>query len=274
MKKVKTTLKKILPGCVRRYGSGLFYGWHGNFSSWSDALAKSGGYSSEEIIERVRISASIVKNGSAVYERDSVLFYKAEFSFPLLCGLMWIAAQNQGKLNVLDFGGSLGSTYFKNKAFLDTLPDLNWCIVEQPAFVEIGVKNFANEKLHFFNSIQECIKSFDIEVVLLSSVLQYLEKPFTLLDQINSSGIKFIIIDRTPFIKGNDRITLQKVPPTIYRGSYPCWFFNERKFICWFSQGYNLVSEFDAFDKANIRSKFKGFIFQLKTNSSTEKQDV
>jgi putative methyltransferase (TIGR04325 family) len=266
--KIITILKKVLPGWLRHSLSGIFYGWHGNYSSWSEALEKSGGYDSEKINEKVRASASLVKNGLAAYERDSVLFYKAEYSFPLLSGLMWIAALNRGKLNVLDFGGSLGSTYFQNKFFLDPLTDLNWCIVEQPGFVETGNKNFADERLHFFASINECTESFDINVVLLSSVLQYLEKPFSLLEQVKSSGIKYILIDRTPFIEGADRITLQKVPPSIYKGSYPCWFFNRKKFIDWFSEEYDKILEFDALDKANIRSEFRGFIFQKHDNHS------
>jgi putative methyltransferase (TIGR04325 family) len=261
-------LKKVLPGWLRHSLSGIFYGWHGNYSSWSEALEKSGGYDSEKIIEKVRVSASLVKNGLAAYERDSVLFYKAEFSFPLLSGLMWIAALNKGKLNVLDFGGSLGSTYFQNKSFLDSLPELNWCIVEQPAFVDIGISSFADERLHFFHTIDECVGSFEIDVVIFSSVLQYIEKPFTLLHKIKDIGINFVLIDRTPFIQGNDRITLQKVPPAIYKGSYPCWFFNKKKFIDWFSEEYDKILEFDALDKANIRSEFRGFIFQRHDNQT------
>ena len=175
---------------------------------------------------------------------------------------MWIAAQNNGKLNVMDFGGSLGSSYFQNKLFLNSLTKVNWCIVEQPGFVKIGTESFEDDCLHFFNSINECLDSFDIDVVILSSVLQYIEKPFVLLDQIISTGISYLIIDRTPFVAGTDRITVQRVHPKIYRGSYPCWFFNEEKFIARITKEYMLVVEFDALDKANISSKFKGFIFQ------------
>jgi putative methyltransferase (TIGR04325 family) len=73
---------------------------------------------------------------------------------------------------------------------------------------------------------------------------------------------EYIIIDRTPFVKGNDRITVQTVNPKIYKGSYPCWFFDEEKFISSLTREYKLVLEFDALDKANISSEFKGFIFQ------------
>ena len=75
--------------------------------------------------------------------------------FLLLSGLLWIAVRNNGKLNVLDFGGSLGSSYFQNKFFLDNLTDVNWCIVEQPEFVRTGNEYFDDQKTSFFNSIEE-----------------------------------------------------------------------------------------------------------------------
>ena len=250
--------------------TGLFYGWHGNFSSWDKALKKCGGYNSPDILEKVRNSVMAVKNGEAIYERDSVLFYDREYSFPLLSGLMWIAAQNVGKLNVLDFGGSLGSSYFQNILFLDSLSEVNWCIVEQQGFVKTGGENFEDANLHFFYTIEECLKSYQINVVLLSSVLQYLEKPLELLDKINSTGISFLIIDRTPFIKGKDRITIQKVNPKIYRGSYPCWFFNESEFRKHLNYSYELIAEFSSLDMANIYSEFKGFILRKKLGNRSE----
>jgi putative methyltransferase (TIGR04325 family) len=266
MRKIRVLLKKLLPESIRRYLTGLFYGWHGNYSSWDEALKKSDGYNSDTIIQKVKESALKVKNGSVNYERDSVLFEDAEYNLPLLTGLMWIAAQNNGRLNIMDIGGSLGSSYFQHRVFLDSLSQLNWCIVEQPGFVKEGLESFKDGRLHFFMTVEDCLKSFEINVVLLSSVLQYLEKPYDLLIRLKAEKLKFIIIDRTPFIKGNDRITVQRVPPWIYKGSYPCWFFNERKFINNFMTDYKLVLKFSSLDKANIPSEFKGFILQ-KINS-------
>jgi putative methyltransferase (TIGR04325 family) len=69
------------------------------------------GYDSEIILEKTRDALLKVKNGEAAYERDSVLFDEIQYAWPLLTSLMWVAAQAKGILNVLDFGGSLGTTY-------------------------------------------------------------------------------------------------------------------------------------------------------------------
>jgi putative methyltransferase (TIGR04325 family) len=261
---IKEFGKAVLPESVKRFLSGIIYGWHENYNSWEEAKQKCTGYDSVEILERVKSSALKVRNGEALYERDSVLFDEIQYSYPLLSSLMWIGAIYGGKLNVLDFGGSLGSTYFQNRLYLDSLPSIKWCVVEQPEFVKTGVDCFQTEKLSFYNTIDECTLTNSVNVVLISSVLQYLEKPFELLDKIRQTGIKYIIIDRTPFISGTDRITIQKVNPTIYKASYPCWFFNLRNFKKSMEKDYSMITEFGALDRANIKSEFKGFLFELK----------
>jgi putative methyltransferase (TIGR04325 family) len=168
-------------------------------------------------------------------------------------------------LNILDFGGSLGSSYFQNIRFLNSIKKLNWCIVEQPAYVETGLLYFEDERLHFFKNINECYEKYNIDVVLLSSVLQYLEYPYNYLNELVEKKPKYIIIDRTPFVKKPDRITIQKVNPRFYKASYPCWFFNIDKFRNFMSINYDLIFEFDALDKAYIKSEFKGFLYKLKT---------
>ena len=80
------------------------YGWFGNYSSWQDAKKDSVGYDSDLILEKVKNSLLKVKNGEAIYERDSILFDKMEYSWPLLAALLWIANKNMAKLNIIDFG--------------------------------------------------------------------------------------------------------------------------------------------------------------------------
>jgi putative methyltransferase (TIGR04325 family) len=258
-------LKKYLPQSLQRTLTGLFYGWHGDFSSWEKASKGCSGYNDPLILEKVRISALKVRDGRAAYERDSVIYDEVQYSYPLLSVLMWIAVKNNGRLNVLDFGGSLGSSYYQNKRFLDSVGEVEWCVVEQPGFVEEGLKDFTTDRLRFFYYLDECFKTVKIDVVLLSSVLQYLKDPYLVLDQIKGEKVNHIIIDRTPFISGVDRITIQKVHPSIYRAKYPCWFFNKEKFLSYFNQDYDLILEFDALDHANLKSEFKGFLLERKS---------
>jgi len=261
MKPIRRIIR--LPHFIIKIITPFFYGWVGNYRSWEEAMKKSNGYESDVILQKVKDAMQKVKDGTAIYERDSVLFDKIQHSFPLMAALMFVAAKNKGKINVLDFGGSLGSSYFQNLQLLQRLEDFHWCIVEQPHFVEEGLRSFANEHLHFFHNMKECFKEYTIHLVVFSSVLQYLKVPYKILEEVFDHNIEYIIIDRTPFIgKGNDRITVQKVPKWIYKARYPCWFFNKSKFLDFISSSYEIILEFDAIDKANIASEFKGFLLK------------
>lgn len=238
------------------------YGWHGDYASWEEAQLKSTGYDSSIILNKVYDAMSKVKDGEAQYERDSVTFDKIEYSWQLLAGLMYAAAKNNGKLSVLDFGGSLGSSYYQNKKFLDGLELIEWSIVEQKNFVSCGKKNFANEVLHFYDTVNDCLQEQTPNILILSSVLQYFEKPYELLEKLLEYKFDMIIVDRTPFSQnGKDTITLQTVPPQTYPASYPCWLLNEQNFISRFSS-YKLLESFNALDGVTDKYHFKGFIFE------------
>lgn len=225
------------------------------------------GYDSELILGKARDSLLKVKRGEAAYERDSVLFDKVQYSWPLLAGLLWIASQKGNRMNLVDFGGSLGSTYFQNRKFLSHLKELRWNIVEQKRFVDCGKRDFENEHLKFHHDLEDCFFEQRPDAILFSSVIQYLEQPYSLLGKACSLGFDFLLFDRTTFIEsGEDRITVQKVPPDIYEASYPAWFFNREKFLDFLSADYELMAEFDALAGAiplgNRYGYDKGFIFR------------
>jgi hypothetical protein len=252
---LKEAIKLITPPVFihlakRLRGKGLmgaYYGLSGDYRSWDEAMAASTGYDSEIILEKTRTALLKVKNGEAVYERDSVLFDEIEYAWPLLTGLMWVAAKSGGKLNVLDFGGSLGSTYFQNRCFLRHLSYVRWNIVEQPQHVKTGKECFEDKQLRFYPTIKHCLAENELNVVILGGVLQYLEHPFEVLDELLRLRCDHIIIDRTPFWDGpTDRLCIQNVPPTIYPASYPSWIFSRHNFLNQISEkGFEVFMEFD-----------------------------
>jgi len=265
---IKQVLRDWLPPKVSRMLKDVFaigIVWKGNYNNWDEAELHSRGYDDAVILEKIKCALLKIKNGEAVYERDSVLFDRIEYSWPLLACLMWIAAVNRGKLNVIDFGGSMGSTYYQNRLFLEKLSSVTWNIVEQRHFVDAGKEHFENDELRFYYDIESCLEAADPNTIILSSVIQYLQKPFEVLEKIKGIGFEYIIIDRTGFINGGrDRLTVQSIPPSIYPCSYPCWFFDKLKFYSFFEDKYEIVASFDSLDRANIRAKYEGSILKLR----------
>jgi len=243
-------------------------GLTGDYSSWEEAKQASTGYDSKIILEKTKESLLKVKRGEATYERDSVLFKDLQYAWPLLAGLMWVAAQSRGRLNVLDFGGSLGSTYYQNRSFLGNLPEIQWNIIEQPAHVKVGKEYFEDEVLKFFPNIEICLSETKPNVILLSSVLQYLESPYDMLNKLLDLPSDYVIIDRTPFWDGStDRLGVQQVPPSIYPASYPCWIFSEQNFLKYIqNRNFEIVAEFQSLDmlKAPVHTVWKGMILERK----------
>lgn len=257
-------LRKFVPPIVKDFYKRHIskYGWFGDYASWGDAVNASKGYDSVNILQKVKESLLKVKNGTAEYERDSVLFDKKEYSAPVLAGLL--LAKKKDSLSVVDFGGSLGTTYFQNKEILDQIKNVRWSIIEQENFIDCGKENFEDKRLKFYKNFKECLEKEKPNILILSSVLQYLEKPYEFIETILKENFEYILIDRTPFVEGKDRITVQKVNPKIYRASYPCWFFNKRQMINIFLKKYSLVESFYCLDKSNIPSEFRGFVFKIK----------
>ena len=244
--------------------------FEGDYLSWAEASAKAGGYSEAGILDKCAQSLFKVKNGEAVHERDSVLFDRIEYSWPLLSGLLRAAIGNKGELHVLDFGGSLGSTYFQNRVFLRGIP-VCWSIVEQEGFVSRGRELFQDERLRFFYTMEEAVKNDPrINVCVISSTLPYLPDPYAFVSQLIKFRFEYIIVDRTYFIDGDrDRLVIQHVPETIYDAHYPAWFFSEKRLLESFGPEYEILADFDSYLNAvaylaNGSGKERGMIFQRK----------
>lgn len=268
---IKTILKNIIPPIfLRIIKRKPRYGFFGDYSSWREALKLTGSYDSEKIFEKVKNASLKVKHGEAVYERDSVLFDKIQYSWPLLTSLLWIASKQENRLNLIDFGGALGTSYYQNLNFLSHLRELKWNIVEQKKFVDYGKELFAGQNLNFYYSIKECLKQEKTNVLILSNVIQYLEFPYQFLENIGDN-FEYVIIDRTPVFQNHDQIVIQKIPPRIYEASYPCWILNDEKIKSFFSKSYELIADFDAdigiaMKPGNSRATYKGFLFKRRNN--------
>lgn len=231
---LKSVARNLAPPIVVRWFRFLLKkgnSFEGNYSSWESANARCTGYDGVEIFTQVNEAALKVKIGKAKFERDGVCFHHEEYRFEVLACLMMGAAESGGELRVLDYGGALGSFYFQHRKFISRLSSLRWCIVEQKHYVDCGRKEFENEHLKFYYSTGECFKENSINIILLSSVLQYLENPFDLLIELGKQNVEYIIIDRTPFANlERNKLVIQNVPKSIFAAKLPTWIFSETEF--------------------------------------------
>ena len=239
--------------------------FEGDFASWEEAAAHCTGYDAKEILTTVLAATLKVKHGEAAFERDSVLFDEVEYAWPTLAGLMWAAACNGGRLNVLDFGGALGSSYFQHRKLLQQISEMRWNIVEQAHYVECGQAHIQDQQLRFYNTIAECLSENQPNVVLLSSVLQYVADPGVLIDDLKRTRAGTIILDRTIVNQSEvHRIYTQHVPATIYAATYPCRSLSEASLRASLGPDYKMAADFQSLNFPALRSidsEFKGYLF-------------
>ncbi|CAB5084812.1 FIG00762746: hypothetical protein [Olavius algarvensis associated proteobacterium Delta 3] len=267
--RLKNWLRRYLPPQVLHVALRLLgraTRFKGPMETWEEASSLSVGYSKNSILEKVLAASLKVKDGDAAYERDSVLFDKIEYSWPALTGLLWAAARHGGRLNVLDFGGALGSSYFQNRFFIDRLEHVRWGVVEQEHFVECGQTHMQDARLSFYSSIDDCVNKAKPNVILLSGVLQYIEAPEDLLTKLVAIKADCLILDRTIVNSSlSSSVYVQYVPKQIYEASYPCWSLSESTIIALIEQ-YHYKCATDFYSLAfpalgSINSEYKGYIF-------------
>ena len=138
---------------------------------------------------------------------------------------------------VVDWGGSIGITYWNYKR-RTPLPDgLSWTVVEVPAIAAQGVR-YAGAKgwrdLHFVSELEPITRA---DVFITAGAIQYMDSSIPgLFDRLKVRP-KHILINKLPLTTRPDYWTLQNLGLAVM----PYRVFNDRAFIAYFeSNGYRL----------------------------------
>lgn len=244
---LRETLRELTPPLLQRAvrrvrGGGLRF--EGDYPDWDSAQRASGGYDAGEIVRRVFEAERQVKEGKAADARDGVLFDQVQFSLPVMAALARAAQARGDGLRVLDFGGAFGGLYRQFRAF-GLRTRVEWTVVEQPAYVDLGAQHFQTGELRFSASLEDALADAPADVLLLSSVLQYLPAPHALMRRFADWGPAQVVIDRTPCSAlARDILAVQQVPADIYRASYPCWIFSRERLLDSFRPRYAALATF------------------------------
>jgi len=257
-------LKSLAPAPLRRWWRNRTR-WHwlrGDFSTWAEARRHATGADGAAQLARVRAATREVVAGRAAWERDGVAFAEPAVHLPLLAALR--QAAGAGSLGVVDFGGGLGSTWRQHRPALAGVPISHWAVVELPALVALGREEFAEGPLSFHATIADALGTQPPQVILFSSVLNYLERPAELLVEAVTRGFPDVILDRVPVLPASarDRLAVQHTPPALGGGSHPCWLFSPTKLAAALP-GYELAAEWAVpFDPDEPPVTYRGYHFR------------
>jgi putative methyltransferase (TIGR04325 family) len=243
------------------------------YKDWEEIVKNSDGYDSDQIINRIKNYSSSSDRFNN-FERDGVLIDKDELDYKLLAQLMYVRVMVGHPLNVIDYGGSIGSTFIQYENYLmDKNIIESWNIIELDNFVNVGNQIFKNsEFVNFYNNTQFLVDKA-IDIVIFSGVLQYIKYYDNTLLQVFEIKPQFILIDRTPIIEGGYSVIAKQILPKSTGGySYPSWIFEKADFLKNFSK-YNLIASFKSIDGQvccrNTIVTFMGFLFERISNDRT-----
>jgi putative methyltransferase (TIGR04325 family) len=261
MRKIRS--KVILRERLPFSNGGFKYGFD-TFDSakkWISSLGFAG-YEEENFIQKLYTSASLVRDGKATYERDTVIFPRIQYAWELLASLL-IVSKGKRRVKIIDFGGGLGTTFWQNSSMLNLAGvETSWIIIEQKRLVEIGKSEFESDFLKFVPSLADVV-SDEIDAVLFGGSLCYLENPYDILNQTFLLGPHFIIFDRTPFRNiSEDTIAVQFVPKSIYKAAYPIRIFSIAKFNNFMNREYELIEQWDCIMQPDPNSSAMGSLWR------------
>lgn len=165
----------------------------GPYKSYEDASLHCSGYNHPAILEKVNESIIKLLTGLGTYERDGTLFPNR----PSVDNIRSIlsAHLNVNDL-VVDFGGGLGGTFINNR---DLFRDKQYVVIEQNNFVRVGRTLASRFQLHieFLNDLSDL--PANPNMIIFSSVLQYIPNFSQVLRDAAQLGPRLILIDRTAF---------------------------------------------------------------------------
>ena len=208
----------------------------GPYGSYAEALADASGYDSPIVVQQVEEAILAVLEGRAAYERDGTAFQTR----PDLAIYKVLRDVVTPHSTIADFGGGLGGLFISAPELFHQSCRL--LVIEQASMVEAGLRLARKHKLplEFIDSQEQTVPPLD--VLIFSSVLQYLSDPWATVEWvIQSCAPEVVIIDRTAIRRGNSRWYLQ-TNPGYYKGSvtYPVQVLERRRLLRAFS-GYRPV---------------------------------
>jgi putative methyltransferase (TIGR04325 family) len=219
----------------------------GPFASWDAASKHATGWDSPGIVEQALAAALKVRDGAAAFERDSVAHDTVIYSPTILAALL-LAVERYRRLDVIDFGGGLGSNYYQNLKLIRALSGVptSWHVVERTPLARIGAEQFQTEQLSFSDDLGAV--RLDRPVLLFTGSLQYVADVFELLETaIKLSDV--VALDRVlVWSEADHGIFVQRLDARRFGPvTLPTWCFARPALVDWFAaRGFRLVEYFDA----------------------------
>lgn len=138
--------------------------------------------------------------------------------YPVVFWLSRLLATSAHK-TVVDFGGSVGASYYMFRKFIDMPADLSWTVIELGEAVQLGRKIAAERGARALVFTLDSGAIRGAYIFLAAGVAHYLEEPLGSLLKRNAPLPRHLIINKFPLSPKKSFVTIERSGGN---GLYPC----------------------------------------------------
>ncbi len=205
--------------------------------NWEFAVSRSSGYQSQQTMRAIRGSDPVVSKGTP---KGLLGGRYQQVASAILSCLNTEKLKLDTTIRVLDIGGGLGEYFFLLR---DNVPNIKfeWLILETQSICQLAKMELSDfPSVSWTDALNDSSQTFDI--VLLSGVIQCLEKPFELIEMVMRKA-PLLIFNRLPLSsKAHNLVCIQRPGLFESKGSYPVHIFSERLFFSYLLANGHIIS--------------------------------
>jgi putative methyltransferase (TIGR04325 family) len=150
----------------------------------------------------------------------------------------WLSILLREGSTLVDYGGSIGTTYYSYKRFLDPPAGLTWHVVEVPHIAESGRRIAEREGSPLVFS-SEPGKAPPADILLAAGAIQYMKESLPGFIDSFVSPPKRVIVNKVPLTDGPGYWTLQNFGTAVS----PYQVYNKAQFFSYFEQNGYVVKD-------------------------------
>lgn len=224
-------MRSFLKGLTRKDA----YIWEGIYSRYQDVPAAGDGFGGDYWIDRTRSYTEESLSASRNYGFIPVGVTGEHLILPLLASL---ECKERGQVNILDFGGGMGIAYIHVLNSLVNCHSINFHVVESDRVTEEALRLFEHDKrVHFHSKLPAQLP--DLDIVYMSSALQYVEDYTALLKTLSGYNAKYFLFVK---LSAGDFPTYATAQKNVPGSTLPYWFINVKEIVeLMRSYGYSLI---------------------------------
>lgn len=239
--KIRSLIKRLIPPIIidlyyilKRRKFHKKYIWNGIYKKFSDVPITGEGYQENSLAKETLEYTSSILNSSYSQPFIPTIVTEEHAFLPFLVSIL---CSYQKGIKVLDFGGGMGVSYIYLLLCATNAKEISYYVVENENLVKNCSQLFPNSNIQFYSSLPT--EPENVDLVYISSALQYIENYASLLDRLCQYKPKYLLFNK---LSTGEMPTYATCQQNLPETKIAYWFINVFEIIKIMSdKGYSLI---------------------------------